>query len=109
MTELSHRTKLIRSTVLSVMPRLRGSVTTSMVIDATVQRIDTGDVKGLAIVDRHEVRTAMEGLVRHGMLERHHTGAVERSRGRRSGLGHDRAARGTVTWSLPGNARPSWR
>jgi hypothetical protein len=104
MNRPSHRTKLIRATVLSVIGHMREPATTSAVIDATVARIDSGDVRGLNIVDRHEVRTVMEGLGRAALLERHHSGEVTKSRGRRSARGHDRAVRGSVTWSLPGNA-----
>lgn len=109
MTEVSHRAKLIRSTVLSVIGRVRAPRTTSAVIDAVVERVANGDVREITIIDRHEVRCAMVALERHGKLVSSGGDKRAHSRGRRSGNRHSRAVRGTITWELPRNAAAdSW-
>lgn len=106
MTELSRKAAAIRTTVLSVLSGFLEPASTTEVIDRVVTKIEQGDVRGVQIVDRHEVRAALEGLLALGKLVRHHqAGEVEHSRGRRSGRRHSRAVRGTVSWSIAGNAR----
>ena len=104
MTEPSHQTKLIRATVVSVLGKMRAPASTSTVIDAVMARVESGDVQGLTIIDRHDVRVTMESLARATTIARFHTGALESTRTRRSGRARSRAARGSVTWSIP---RPS--
>jgi hypothetical protein len=97
----SKATLAIRATVLEVLHAYPTS--TTEVIDAVMARINAGLVRGCNIADRHDVRTAMEGLAALGKIHRHETGEKVPSRGRFRG-GFKRAVRGSVSWSLPGNA-----
>jgi hypothetical protein len=76
----SKATLAIRATVLEVLHAYPTS--TTEIIDAVMERINAGLVRGCNITARHDVRTAMEGLAALGK----------------------RAVRGSVSWSLPGNA-----
>lgn len=86
----------MRSAVLAVLTYT--PTPTSPIIDAVMKRIDSGQCMGCHIADRHEVRTAMEGLAALRLIDRHETGETEPSRGRFRG-GFSRAVRGSVLWS----------
>lgn len=78
-------------------------VETAAVTGRVVALVEDGHVQGLKSVERHEVRQALIGLHDNRQVMRHASGDVEPTRGRHGG-GFKRAVRGSVLWSLPGNA-----
>jgi hypothetical protein len=106
-TETSHRTKRIRAVVNTLVATHASSpncakttaVLTELVMDQLGHR-----TPGVGIVDRHEIRQALESLAGSGQLRRISTGEQEPTRGKFRGR-YQRAVRGTVTWSLEWPAR----
>ena len=109
---LSPRSEALREAVLASLRSIRRLATTARVLDDVEERRDKGQLPGLGIVDRHEIRSALVGLEALGLVRSHKSGAVEYSHGRRSSREHERAARGSVKWSIPRESgtsgEPAW-
>lgn len=99
-SRLSPRSEALREAVLASLRSIRRKATTARVLDEVEERRDKGQLPGLGIIDRHEIRSALVGLEALRLVRSHKSGAVEYSHGRRSSREHERAARGSVKWSL---------
>jgi hypothetical protein len=99
----SHRAKLIRATVASVLnvhaPFPERAQSTTVLTELSLDQL-ARLVGEIGLVERHEIRVALDTLVRAGQCHRQASGEREPARGRYRG-GIMRAVRGTVTWSLP--------
>ena len=100
-TQLSHKSALLRAVVLAEMRTIGKPVSTTVIVEAVLEQVDSGRVAGLTYVDRHLIRSSLVCLAAVGRVCEHKTGEVEISYGRRSRTAHSRAKRGTVEWSLP--------
>jgi hypothetical protein len=103
MNASSHRAKLIRATVASVLnvhaPFPERAQSTTVLTELSLDQL-ARLVGEIGLVERHEIRVALDTLVRAGQCHRQASGEREPARGRYRG-GIMRAVRGTVTWSLP--------
>ena len=100
MSAPGHRMKLIRSTILTVLRGLRGPVPTGIVIDAVQARINAGDVRGVGIADRPEIRSAMRCMAVKKQIIEIAGPKLEQQRGRGSSRMFSRARPGSTRWAV---------